>query len=266
MTPEAVYLPTDDPNVYESTELANAGWYDQGQHGGAVAALVTGHVEATVPTLTPMEVARVSLELFRVVPLVPLRIEIRIIREGKRIQTVEAQLIDPEGTVLTHALVQRLRVADRPIPPEAQTPAAPLPAPEGCPPMSFENRPSKVMFHSDAMEFRAVEGSLNEPGPATVWMRLTVPVIAGRPVTPAQRAALAGDFTNGISASLDLAEWVYMNSDLTVAITRPPEGEWVAISADSLYHHRGRGLTHAWLWDRDHKIGQSSQTLFVERT
>lgn len=265
MTAPGVYLPTDDPNTYESTELANAGWYEQGQHGGAVAALITGHVEATVPTLTPMEIARVTLELFRVVPLTTLRIETRIVREGKRIQIVEAKLIDTGGTVLTLGLVQRLRVADRVVPEDALPDPTAFPPPEECPAVGFSRGDGRVMFHSHALEFRAVQGGLDEKGPATIWTRLAVPVVAGRPVTPAQRAALTGDFANGISHKLD-DDWVYMNSDLTVAITRPPEGEWVAISADSLYHHRGRGLTHAWLWDRDHKIGQSSQTLFVERT
>lgn len=261
----AVYLPTDDPNTYESTELANAGWYEEGQHGGAVAALITGHVEEVVPTLTPMEVARVTLELFRVVPLTRLRVETRVVREGKRIQTVEAHLIDPAGTVLTLATVQRLRVADRPVPAEAAPEATPFPPPEECPVAKFESRTEKVMFHSHALEFRMVEGELTEKGPATMWARLLVPIVADRRVTPAQLAAMIGDFANGVSHRLD-DDWVYMNSDLTVSIARPPEGEWVAISADSLYHDRGRGLTHAWIWDRSHRIGQSIQTLFVDRT
>lgn len=264
MSGAAVYLPTDDPDTYESTELANAGWYDEGQHGGAVAALITGHVEERVPTLTPMEVSRVSLELFRVVPLTRLTVATAVVREGKRIQTVQAKLTDPSGIVLTLATVQRLRVADRRVPDDAAPETTPFPGPEACPPVDFWRHADKVMFHSHALEFRLVEGGLAEKGPATVWARLTVPVVAGRTVTPAQRAALTGDFANGVSHQLD-DDWIYMNSDLTVGIARPPEGDWVAISANSLYHDRGRGLTHANLWDTRHRIGQSSQTLFVDR-
>ena len=138
-------------------------------------------------------------------------------------------------------------------------------SPDECPPVDFWRLADKVMFHSHAVEFRLVEGGLAEKGPATIWGRLTVPIVAGRATTPAQRAAAAGDFANGVSHKLDDA-WVYMNSDLTVGIARPPEGEWVAISADSLYHHRGRGLTQAGLWDTKHRIGYSAQTLFVDRT
>ncbi|HEX6222277.1 MAG TPA: acyl-CoA thioesterase domain-containing protein, partial [Acidimicrobiia bacterium] len=84
-----VYLPGESANVYRSTPLANAGWYDEGQHGGAFASLVAGHVEEQVPTLAEMQVDRLTVEIFRVIPLVDLRIETEIIREGKRIQSVE---------------------------------------------------------------------------------------------------------------------------------------------------------------------------------
>ncbi|MGA7271212.1 MAG: acyl-CoA thioesterase domain-containing protein, partial [Acidimicrobiia bacterium] len=87
--PAAPYLPTSRADVVESTPLALAGWYEQGQHGGVVAALLARSVEA-VPTLAPMEVARLTVELFRVVPLTTLRTEARVVREGKRIQVVEA--------------------------------------------------------------------------------------------------------------------------------------------------------------------------------
>lgn len=265
MSESAVYLPTDHPDTYESTPLANAGWYTEGQHGGAVAALVTGHVEHHVPTLVPMEVARVSLELFRVVPLVPLTVRTEVVREGKRIQTVAAELSDPSGTVLTLATVQRLRIADQEIPSDAGPDPTPFPSPEESAPTDFWRLADKVMFHSHAIEFRAAEGRLAEKGPATIWTRLKVPVVAGRTVTPAQRVALAGDFANGVAHKLD-DEWVYMNSDLNVGIARYPEGEWVGVAADSLYPGRGRGLTRSTLWDSRSQVGQSTQTLFVHHS
>ena len=91
---EGVYLPGDTASVYESTPLANAGWYDEGQHGGALAALVVGHIEDSVPTLTSMQVSRLTVEIFRVIPLVQLRMETEIVREGKKIQTVQARVFE----------------------------------------------------------------------------------------------------------------------------------------------------------------------------
>jgi hypothetical protein len=41
-----------------------------------------------------MQVSRLTVEIFRVIPLVPLRIETEIVREGKKIQTVQARVFE----------------------------------------------------------------------------------------------------------------------------------------------------------------------------
>jgi hypothetical protein len=263
---EGVYIP-EGPDTYVSTPLANAGWYDEGQHGGALAALIVGHLEK-VPTLTEMEIARVSIEIFRVVPLVPLTIASRIIREGKRIQTIQAEVTDQEGVVLSTAVIQRLRTAARPLPKEAATESTGLALPEEA------HRPDakgwgvgesgKVMFHRRAIEIREIYGGFDSTGPGAVWIRPTVPLIAGRETTPAQRAVIAADFCNGISRMLDVSQWVFMNSDLTVHLGRYPVGEWVALDARSSYSDLGRGVAAGLLWDRELWVGRSAQTLFLD--
>lgn len=266
MTAEAVYLP--DGDFYVSTELANAGWYEEGQHGGAITALITGHVEK-VPTLTPMEVARVSVELFRVVPLVPLRIESRVVREGKKIQTVLADVRGPDGTLLASATVQRLRVADRPVPDEAKTASTTLDPPELCRPVDTRTwghgESAKRMFHRNAIEVREIHGTFGESGPGAIWVRLTAQVVAGEQPTPAQRAVVVADFCNGVASRLG-AGWVFMNSDLTVHIGRVPQSEWVALDADAMYHDKGRGVAWGSLWDEAAWVGRSAQTLFLDHS
>ena len=165
-----VYLAGDTPDVYVSTPLANAGWYDEGQHGGAFAALVVGHVERNVPTLAPMEVSRLTVELFRVVPLVPLRIETEVVREGKRIQNVVARVFGPDEAILSVATVQRLRVADLPMTGEAAPPALELPEPDEVDGVVAAGwgvgAEGKVMFHRHAMEVREIlvqRPQLNNP-------------------------------------------------------------------------------------------------------
>lgn len=265
---EAVYLPGDRPGTYMSTPLANAGWYDEGQHGGAFSALVVGHVEQTVPTLTEMQVSRVTVEIFRVVPLATLRIETEIVREGKRIQHIRALVFD-DDTLLSVANVQRLRVADLPLPERAAPPDLDI-----VPPDEVETRLSddwgvgrvgKVMFHRHAMEVREVVGGFDEEGPGTVWMRLTKPLVAGQENTPLQRMVATADFCNGVSRALDYGSWVFMNPDLTVHISRYPKGEWVALAAESTYGHQGRGLATGTLWDLDGWLGRSTQSLYLDR-
>lgn len=267
--PEGVYLPTEDPATYESTELAGAGWYQEGQHGGALAALIVGHVEA-IPTLAPMEIARLTVEIFRVIPLVPLRIEAQVVREGKRIQTVEALVYGPEGTLLSMATAQRLRTTDLDLPTEALGPPLEL-----TPPDRLESHPGKqwgvgevgrVLFHRNAIEVREIHGGFTSKGPGAIWLRLTKPIVAGSEVTRAQRAIVAADFCNGISRRVDAGDWVFMNSDLTVHLARYPVGEWIGLDAQSVYSPGGRGVATGSLWDTEGAVGRSTQTLYLDGT
>lgn len=263
-----VYLPTERPDVYISTPLANAGWYDEGQHGGALSALIAGHVEK-LPTLAPMQIARITVEIFRVVPLVPLHIETEIVREGKRIQTVQARVRDPEGTLVTTATVQRLRITQLDLPDTAVAPSLPFDPPDELKPFEGHawgvGEAGKTMFHRHAIEVREVYGGFSSIGPGAIWVRLTKPIIAGHEPTATQKAVAIGDFCNGISRLVDASSWVFMNSDLTVHLARPPEGEWVALAAESRYGELGRGLAAGTLWDKSGWLGRSAQTLFLDR-
>jgi len=261
-----VYLPTSDPNTYQSTPLSNAGWYDEGQHGGSVGALIIGHVEK-LPTLIPMEISRITLELFRVVPLIPLTIDAKVVREGKRIQVVQAEVTSQVGEVLAMAVIQRLRTEDRPAPHQEQT-VLKLPAPEDTPTRppgdSWGLGPAgKTMFHRDAIESREVYGGFETPGPGAMWLRMKTQIIAGEEPSPPQRAVAVADFCNGISHELD-DNWLFMNPDLSVHLSRYPAGEWVALEADSHYSDLGRGIAAGTLWDTTGWVGRSAQTLFLD--
>lgn len=265
----SVYVPGGSFNIYESTPLANAGWYDEGQHGGAFASLIVGHVEEHVPTLTEMQVNRLTVEIFRVIPLVDLRIETEVLREGKRIQSVQAHVFDPDDVLLSVATIQRLRLADLPVPDDAAAPLLDLDGPEEIDGEVGDawgvGASGKTMFHRHAMEVREIYGGFGEKGPGAVWMRLTTPIIAGRETTPLQRIVATGDFSNGVSRALDYNEWVFMNPDLTIHVARYPEGEWVALSAESTYGNLGRGVATGTLWDTEGWLGRSTQSLYLDR-
>lgn len=262
------YLPTDDPSTYESTGLANAGWYEEGQHGGALAALVAGHVEA-LPTLTPMQVTRFTVEIFRVVPLVPLRIETSIVREGKKIQVIEARVL-AKGVELTRAYIQRLRLAEVGLPANVEETPTTLPMPADLSPLdtaAWGHGPQdKMMFHRHAIEVREAVGGFDIPGPGAVWIRLVDRIIADRANTPLQRLLAVSDFCNGISRFDTGPDWLFMNPDLSVNINRLPRGEWVALDAVSEYSGIGRGMASGTLWDETSYLGRSTQTLYLDRS
>jgi hypothetical protein len=258
----APYLPAGPDRVI-STQLSSAGWYDDGQHGGVVSALMAGAIEA-VPTLQPMQVARLTVELFRRVPVAPLEIRTKVDREGKRIQLVSVGLWN-EGVEVARSVGLRVRLTELPLPPF-----------ESLPPPAFPGRPvdlstwgvgakGKPVFHRKCIEVQEAEGSYWELGPAAMWMRILTPIVAGSDLTPLQRAVTVADFGNGVSRLVHTADWAFMNADLTVSLVRYPEGEWVAIRAETMLDDGGRGLASSLLFDRQGPIGRATQTLFLDR-
>jgi hypothetical protein len=269
----ACYLPVGSTGphggeLFESTRLAAAEWYPDGQHGGVLAALISRQVERH-PSLVPMEVARVTVELFRVVPVALLELVVDVIREGKRIQTSEVRVYSAK-TELARGLVQRLRLERLGFPPEYHDPVGMPPGPEGLETIPFREvvpfpDTGRVTFGRHAVEIRQARGSFAEPGPATVWFRFGVPLVSGEPMSPTQRAVLASDFSNGLSRLADGDRWVFMNSDLSVHLARPPVGAWVALDGESIWHAGGRGVATSHLFDEVGPIGRATQTLFLDR-
>ena len=264
--PPAPYLPTSDPEVVESTPLSQSGWYEDGQHGGLVAGLMARAVDA-VPTLTPMEIARLTVDIFRVVPTVPLRVTTSILREGKRIQLVRAHLRTGD-TEVAQATAMRLRIADRPPPEAAQPdPSLLLIPPSEASPVDMERVGvgvgGRLYFHRHGVEMRQAEGRFDQPGSGAVWIRIVTPLVAGEELTPLLRAVISADHGNGISSVLPTS-WVFMNADLNVHLLRMPVAEWVGLRSLSWFADLGRGVAHSQLFDAGGGIGRSVQTLFAD--
>ena len=111
------------------------------------------------------------------------------------------------------------------------------------------------------MEIASCAAASSSPGPATVWMRMRGALVEGEQPSPLQRVLLAADVGNGVSAPLDWRRFIFINTDLTVHLLRPPEGEWVCL--DAVTHVDGLGLTDTALWDERGRIGRAAQTLLV---
>jgi hypothetical protein len=208
------------------------------------------------------QVGRVVFEIPRPVPIGAVRVETRVPRPGRKVQLVEASLVGEEGELM-RATAWLLRKHPLELPEEAVPREDPPRGPElGWTPEFFPTG-QEVGYHT-AMEWRAVAGAFLEPGPATVWMRMRCPLVAGEEPTPLQRALIAADVGNGISAVLDYREYLFVNVDLTVHFERMPEGEWVCVDAVTRSHANGIGTAESELSDRRGRIGRAAQSLFID--
>ena len=249
-----------DGDRFVATEYAAGPWDPGLLHGGATAALVVREAER-VPTLAPMSVARVTVELFRPVRVTALQVTTRVLREGKKLQLVEASVLDG-GTEVARGTILRLRIAPVAVP-EGAFPAweAP-PGPEAGREPRFPVRPEAWFL--DAFDCRAVEGDFGVPGPAAVWFRLRRPIVGGENASAAVRAAAVADFGNGVSAVLDRNRFTYVNPDLTVYLHREPRGEWLLLRARTNPDSTGIGLAESVLADATGPFGRGAQSLLLD--
>lgn len=245
---------------YVATELTRGPWDPGAQHAGPLAALLGRELEQ-LPEAEEFELARITFEILRSVPIGPVDVSARILRPGRRVQLVEAEL-SVGGEPLVRATAWRIRRAELDLPAEA------LPAPE--PPTGPEQGTDGEFFptaqehgYHTAMEVRFLSGGFLELGPAQAWLRMRGTLVDAEPPTSLQRLLVAADVGNGIGATLDFHRFVFINVELTVHVERPLRGEWAYLDAETRPQPSGVGLSDAILGDRDGRLGRAQQALLI---
>lgn len=247
-----------DHNRIVTSPHAAGPWDPTMQHGGGPAALVVWAAEA-VPAAQPMQVARLTIDLLRPVPVAPLTYETEVLREGRKIQLVGVRLL-ANGVVVVRASVLKIRKQTQPLPPGVGTAAIDVPMPEQG--SEMPTRPGNAFI--TGLTLSAVRGGFLVMGPGAVWYRMNRTVVEGAPVSQAMRAVIAADFSNGTSSVLDFGQWTFLNADLTVSLAREPVGDWILLNAESWIGPDGAGIAAARLGDRDGYFGRAIQNLVVE--
>jgi hypothetical protein len=182
-----------------------------------------------------------------------------VLRPGRRVEQLEGTLAH-KGETLLRATAWRMRRDD-----DLGVGADPAPPPAG----SDTGRTGRFGFWRDevayhrALDWRFIEGEFDKPGPATVWSRLLVPLVAGEEAAPLERLLVMADAASGVSAALDWERWLFVNVDLGIHLVRPPRGEWMSMDARTDIGPTGMGLCTSTLGDADGAIGVSTQSLLV---
>lgn len=253
--PDAFYLPLGEDR-FAATQATVGPWDQRYQHGGPPVALLVRALERCEPQPDTL-LSRIVVDFLGPVPVAELAVSVRVLRGGRRVQLLEAELAGEGGPVL-RARAWRLR---------RQSQSGP--APVGSEPAPPPGEPSPTALagfdfgYGRALDWRVVGGSSRRPGPATVWGRLRGPVVAGELPSPVQRVAALADSGNGVSWVLDWERWSFVNVDLTVHLVRPPVGEWVCLAASTQVDGGGVALASSVLYDAGGRIGTGAQSLLV---
>jgi hypothetical protein len=268
---------------YRASELTRGPWDGAHQHAGPPGALIGRAIELCEgigESPTDRNVARITFEILRPIPIGELIVEAEVVRPGRRVEMVEARLLDPEADELELVRARGWRIAadDVDLPPEllsAEPGSAPARAgrPSGLqgPPSAPDEFPRGTEFfpsvhdrgYHTAMEYRWAHGSFAEAGPAVCWMRMLHPLVDDEEPSPLSRVLIAADSGNGISSTLDIRRYLFINVDLTVHLHRLPAGEWVCLDGLTAPEPTGVGMSDTMLFDERGPIGRACQTLLV---
>ena len=259
--PPAAYVVVT-PRTVQASGLTRGPWDPQHQHAGPPISMVCRAIEAVAQEHGLTHIGRLTANLLRPVPIAELEIEVSTEYTGRNAAHYAARLWG-EGKELARftALAQRetpLALPDaldgHPLPQAPRTPA--------------DSRGQRMPFdrrqagYADLVETRIASGTFFQ-GRCAAWFRLQRPLVEHEAPSGYQRVAVAADSGNGISAVLDFAQYVFVNSDLTVNLLRRPIGEWICVDARTLLAPNGCGLAESQLFDETGLVGRATQSLAV---
>lgn len=235
---------------YRSTPATAGPWSEHAQHGGPPAALLARSLERCAPR-PDMVFARVTFEILGSVPVGELSLQARVARAGRSVELVEAVAADGAHEVMTARgwRIRRTELSGPDLPAAPRVPDEP----------DLVGEPGYL----GSIEWRPVCGRFGVPGPATVWTRLRVDVVAGEPPSPLQRVVAVADSGNGVSGVLDMSAYYFINPELTVHLHREAVGEWVLLDAVTAISSGAAGLATSELSDECGAIGRGAQSLLV---
>jgi hypothetical protein len=280
---DSLFTPAADGRV-EPTEHARGPWDPRALHGGAPAALIARAFERIEPG-AELPIARLGVEFLKPIPFAELQVRTEIVRNGRRVQELAAELwaIAGEGAPAGASegasegeLIGRasaLRVQPTPVG---------LPDPDG---RRQQPGPTSVEALPGHEQGQVVKFSLSDPdatslattgmemswltdpwslGPGRVWMRLRQAIVGDEQATPLVRLVATADFGNGVSAELPFDKYLFINADLTIHLWRAPRGEWIGLDAKTVLMDGGVGTAESVLHDEHGPVGRALQTLVVQ--
>lgn len=251
MSDQAFYTQAND-GTFAPTGLGISAWNPRAQMGVALAGL-TAHALGGVAAPASMTPVRLTIDILGAVPLEPLKAEVRVVRQGGRMQVLEVELTHG-GRTWVRASALRVRIAESPVAEPPPTRAFPDPA-----------RCAETTSDSFLATTIRLQGGYPNPGPGAWWIRPKLAVVAGVPLTALEAVAMVSDFGSGVAPLVSPHDWTFANVDIALHLTREPRGEWLLVDAVSESAGNGVGLAHSRLGDRDGMIGMAHQTVFLDR-
>jgi hypothetical protein len=248
MATGAAHFTRNDNDGFTPTRFALSHWGDDHLNGPAVVGLAAQVIETQCgsPEFMP---TRLTVDLFRAARLAPTAVDVRVVRDGRRVRSAECDVMQDGRAVARATLVQYRRSS---APPGRQW-TAPIPHPS--PPTPDDQ--VLPFVGSDAGWTRTPAEHQNDSRKS--FYNKGINVVAGEKVSPFVRAAMVAEATSLVT-NLGTKGIGYINGDLTVALSRLPVDEWICIQGDSHWAYDGIAVGTATLFDHLGAFGSGMTT------
>lgn len=254
-----------DGDYFVPTDRTNSPWSPKLLHGGAISGILAYGLEQHAPD-PGMQFIRVTNDLFRPAPKVPVKLETNFLRDGGRIGVVECRLI-ADGKEVARAVGLRAKVQDIDLPEHALCKTETPPDPGPIPISGFLGEKSDAEAYvpglNYAVDVKLISG-FQFKGEGKAWLRITSQLIDGAENTPFTYLGMLSDFGNGLGQSYIGGNNACINADINSSIYRYPTSEWICLESKTQVQPQGFGTTETLFVDSEGAVGRVSQSLVVK--
>lgn len=198
---------------------------------------------------------RLTVDMVRMATMAELHVETNLLREGRRLRMVDVT-ITQQGRNVAHGRGVFTRRSDAP-PGSVWAPHVAMPQPpEPDDTPQFGPRPYVGPHAAPAGNFDPWHDATQEK---YVWYDFAATLVDGEPTSPFVRAAAVADVAN------PLTNWgseglQYVNSDVTLLLSRLPEGTMLGMAARDRQEAEGISVGTAVMYDRAGPVGLTTVT------
>jgi hypothetical protein len=251
--PDAFYVRLGE-HRFASTLHSQGAWQPGEQHLAVASGLMLAEIERRLPS--DKQVSRASFDVLGVIHSGELTIDVQVVRAGRTIELVEAQMRHGKLTSIS-ARIWRLAVSDTTHLQGNEWTA--LPPPDAMRPVTFSSVWAGGFISS--LEVRQDAGA--RPGRGRSWIRTRYPLVAEETDPPVAGFLKVVDTANGLVVRERPDSVFFANVDLTVHFFRQPEAGWVGFDTRVNFGPSGLGETSSVLSDIRGPVGTAAQSLTV---
>jgi hypothetical protein len=239
-----------DGESYVPQPSSRGPWNPNSLHGRVIIGLIGFELERLHGGGEWMPV-RLTVDMYRLADFAPITAVTRIVRGGRRIRIVDCELLSGGRSVARGTCQFLLRSENAP----GKTWSPPnwnVPRPDDLPP------PPTGQFGERMWKMRNISDWFSSNGAGRgAWMAEVRELVAGAPLTPFTRVAVASDFTSPL-ANRGENSLGYINTDVNLYLHRLPKGEWIGFEKINHQASDGVAIGECFLYDLEGAIGSAS--------